>query len=82
MFAALLRRPDRTIETDEGEVGVRPLDDDLATRIRAIGVHPFLIVRLGSDARKFKHQYFICKTQNELPEFVEQLNSLPQLSDL
>jgi hypothetical protein len=82
MFAALLRRPDRTIETDEGEVGVRPLDDDLATRIRVIGVHPFLIVRLGGDARKFKHQYFICKTQNELPAFVEQLNSLPQLPDL
>jgi hypothetical protein len=82
MFAALLRRPDRIIATDEGEVGVCPLDDDLATRIRAIGVHPFLIVRLGSDARKFKHQYLICKTQNELPEFVEQLNSLPQLPDL
>jgi hypothetical protein len=82
MFAALLRRPDRLGATVDSEVDVWPLDDEVATRIRAIGVHPILMVRLGVDGRKSEHRYVICKTQNELPEFVEQLNGLPRLADL
>ena len=81
MFAALLRRPDRLGATDS-EVDVWPLDDEVAARIRAIGVHPILMVRVGNDPRKSEPRYVICKTQNELPEFVEQLNRLPRLADL
>jgi hypothetical protein len=78
---SLSHRSNRRIEAvDVGRPGVRPLDEDMAAKIRGIGFHAFLIVRIEGE-RDTERQYVICKTQNELPQFVEELSRLPRLGE-
>lgn len=51
----------------------------MAAKIQEIGFHPFLMVRVEGDGSTAR-QYLICKTQNELPQFVEELAKIPQLA--
>lgn len=59
---------------------IRPLDAGMVAKIRGLGVHAFLIVSLGGDGAR-EGDYLICKTQNELPQFVEALAKYPQLAE-
>jgi len=54
---------------------IRPLDGDLAEKIRAIGFHPFIAVRLEAGRR---YHYVVCNTQNDLAQFVDEVTRLPQ----
>jgi len=59
--------------------GASPFDQELLDGIRAIGHHPFILVRAGSpgpDAR----QLIFCPTQNEAGAFVDTLAQLPDFS--
>jgi Iron-sulfur cluster-binding domain len=60
--------------------GVRPLDEDIIAKIREIGFHPFLMVRLGSEGTQ-ERRFLVCKTENEVPQFVEELAAIPQLAE-
>ena len=68
-------------EFDERWPGIRPVDEELASKIGTIGFHPFVFVRFGSD-RGGESDYYVCPTQNELAQFVDELSRLPQLADL
>jgi hypothetical protein len=59
---------------------IRRLDEELAAKIRKIGFHPFLVVRTEGTGSN-PDRYIICKTQNDLAEFVESLSGLPRLAD-
>jgi iron-sulfur cluster protein len=52
--------------------GVPRLDDDMAAKIREIGFHPFIMVRVegGPDG---SGRYLVCKTHNETSEFLGEL---------
>jgi hypothetical protein len=67
----------RIAEFDRERPGIRRLDEDFAVKIRQIGYHPFFIVRLHNAAER---NYIICKTQNEIPQFVSELSSLAPLA--
>ena len=68
-------------EFDERWPGIRPVDEELASKIGTIGFHPFVLVRFGTD-RGGESDYYVCPTQNELAQFVDELSRLPQLADL
>ena len=68
-------------EFDKRWPGIRPVDEELASKIGTIGFHPFVLVRFGSD-RGGESDYHVCPTQNELAQFVDELSRLPQLADL
>jgi len=58
---------------------VRRLDESLITKIREIGYHPFIMVRI--EGSKSPQRYIVCQTQNEVAQFVEDVSGLPRLSD-
>lgn len=53
------------------------MDAGFVRKIAEIGFRPFVMVRISG--REAKPQYLVCKTQNELPEFVAALAAYPAL---
>jgi hypothetical protein len=47
--------------------------------IRHIGVHPFILVRIGHTAESERFVY--CKTQNEAPAFVDAIAGVPRFGE-
>ena len=81
--AAIMRHTDRPIEAlDARRLGIGPLDRDLAAKIQAVGVHPFILVRLETNDAGARYRYIHCNTQNELTQFVDELSRLAQSTDL
>lgn len=62
------------------EFGIRRVDADIAAKIRCVGFHPFVMIRIEGE-RPSENQYFVCKTQNDLAKFVRDLQALPRLSE-
>ena len=52
----------------------------MAAKIGEIGFHPFLMVRSESELAA-ERQYLICKTQNELPQFANDLARFSRLAE-
>ena len=63
----------------DAKSSVRPVDNNIAEQITAIGFHPFIMIRVG-HAKKEGSQYIVCETQNEAPEFLEHLPKAVDLS--
>jgi len=81
--ATLLRHAGSAIEAfDAAWPAIRLLDEDFAAKIRTVGGHPFILVRLETIEGSGQHRYILCNTQNELSQFVEGLNRLVQSADL
>jgi Iron-sulfur cluster-binding domain len=56
------------------------LDQDFIAEIRAIGFHPFILVRLGGRETPAE-KYIACLTQNDAPRFVGELGELPSFAE-
>ena len=56
------------------------LDADMVAKIREIGVHPFVMVRLESGPDQ-NRRWLICETENDLPQFIEELAGIPMLGE-
>ena len=56
------------------------LDEDMVAKIREIGVHPFVMVRVenGPDQNRL---WLICETENDVPQFIAELASMPMLAE-
>jgi hypothetical protein len=56
------------------------LDEHFIGEIRRIGFHPFILVRIGDD-QSDAGGYRVCVTQNDAPEFVNELAALPRFGE-
>jgi Iron-sulfur cluster-binding domain len=54
-------------------------DPELLSVIGRVGFHPFILVR-RSDVQDPAHRFIVCKTQNEAPQFVNDLAALPRFA--
>src|ERR1051325_6528189 len=61
----------------EAKEGESPLDGSFVSEIRRIGFHPFVLVRVGELGDDPKHEFRVCLTQNEAPQFVDEIAALP-----
>jgi Iron-sulfur cluster-binding domain len=75
--SSLSHQSDRII--DARGTAIRPLDADMGAEIIRIGFHPFLMVRI-EGAPSSKRQYVICKTQNDVAAFVNDLRNFQGLA--
>jgi tetratricopeptide (TPR) repeat protein len=81
MLAASTLQSDNRFEALDAEhLGIRRLDSSMAAKIREIGFHPFLMLRMEGDSAG-DGQFVICKTQNEIAQFVQELAGLPRLAE-
>jgi MoaA/NifB/PqqE/SkfB family radical SAM enzyme len=55
-------------------------DDDLLQEIRDLGLHPFILLRVGGKQRPLPF-FLSCKTQNDAGTFVGSLASLPGFAE-
>lgn len=55
-------------------------DEDLSQAIADLGVHPFILVRVGGRRRRLRF-FCICKSQNEAGNFVGELAGLPGFAE-
>src|SRR3954469_12976948 len=78
MLAALFRK-NGTPKLAPSVVGTE-LDSGLIQEIRAVGFHPFIIVRVG-DQQPGRRDFRTCRTQNEAPQFVNELGALPGFNE-
>jgi sulfatase maturation enzyme AslB (radical SAM superfamily) len=55
-------------------------DDDLLQEIADLGMHPFILLRVGGKRRRLRF-FSVCKTQNDAGTFVNDLASLSGFAD-
>jgi hypothetical protein len=75
--------PRATYDMDASAIertGIQCLDIDLATKIRDLGIHPFLMIRI-EDSPASEHKYLICGTENEIAQFIQELARFPRLTE-
>ena len=60
--------------------GSQLLDHETVAKIREIGVHPFVLVCVEGDSDHNRH-WLVCETENDLPNFVDELAGLPVLGE-
>jgi len=57
-----------------------PFDTDLLIEIQLIGFHPFILLRVIDDNSRAE-RFVVCRTQHDAAEFVNELASLPGITD-
>ena len=64
----------------QGNAAHDPFDEDLSEAIADLGIHPFVLVRVGGKRRRLRF-FCVCKSQNEAARFVTELAALPDFSE-
>ncbi len=59
---------------------VSPFDAGLLDEIRRHGFHPFILVRVGSEGGR-PGKFVVCKTQNDIAQFVDELTRIPRFAE-